>query len=43
MDNLNQNALEAEILFDDDVTFEASLSSCCCCCTASTSETQDEE
>ena len=40
--DLMQNDLEAEVLFDDDISFEASLSSCCCCCTASTSETSDE-
>lgn len=40
MDNLNQ-ALEAEVLFDDSVYFEPSLSSCCCCCTAATSETEE--
>lgn len=40
--DLMQNDLEVEVLFDDEVSFEASLSSCCCCCTASTSETADE-
>jgi hypothetical protein len=42
MDILNHNDLEAEVLFDDDISFEASLSSCCCCCTAATSEMAEE-
>ena len=43
MDNLNQHDLEAEVLFDDSVCSEPSLSSCCCCCTAATSETASVE
>lgn len=42
MDILTPNTLEADVLFDDDMSFEASLSSCCCCCTAATSETVEE-
>lgn len=39
MDNFN---LDVEVLFDDSVAFEPSLSSCCCCCTAATSESSEE-
>ena len=42
MDTLSQCDFETEILFDDGITFEASLSSSCCCCTAATSESTDE-
>ncbi len=42
MDNLQNQVLSAEILFDDSISFEPALSSCCCCCTASTSEDDDE-
>lgn len=34
--------LEAEIIFDENIAFEPSLSSSCCCCTAATSETIEE-
>jgi hypothetical protein len=42
MDKVNHDQLEVEVLFDDSISFEPSLSSCCCCCTASTSETVGE-
>lgn len=41
MDEMS-NTLDADVLFDGDISFEASLSSCCCCCTASTSEAGDD-
>lgn len=42
MNDVKQPQLEVEVLFDNNVPFEPSLSSCCCCCTASTSETIEE-
>lgn len=42
MDNKNNQNLEVEVLFDDSVSFEPSLSSCCCCCTAATSEMPED-
>jgi|GEM_PF-1811093 len=39
----NQQNLDVEVLFDDSVCFEPSLSSCCCCCTAASSETSSED
>ena len=42
MDNMNNQNLEVEVLFDDSVSFEPSLSSCCCCCTAATSEMPED-
>jgi hypothetical protein len=41
MDISTEN-LDVEVLFDDSISFEPSLSSCCCCCTAATSETMAE-
>lgn len=38
MDNREDLNLECEVLFDDNLSFDPSLSSCCCCCTAATSE-----
>lgn len=43
MDNTtNEFDLDVNVLFDDSVNFDPSLSSCCCCCTAATSETDEE-
>ncbi|STX92227.1 Uncharacterised protein [Legionella londiniensis] len=42
MDNANMQDLAVEVLFDESVSFEPSLSSCCCCCTAATSEMSEE-
>lgn len=42
MDNVNNQDLQAEVLFDDSELFEPSLSSCCCCCTAATAETSSD-
>lgn len=43
MDNINTEFdLDVNVLFDDSVNFDPSLSSCCCCCTAATSETAED-
>lgn len=43
MDCLNNELnLDVEVLFDDSINFDPSLSSCCCCCTAATSEASEE-
>ncbi len=38
MDGVTEVDLDIEVLFDDSINFDPSLSSCCCCCTAATSE-----
>lgn len=38
----NELSLDVEVLFDDSINFDPSLSSCCCCCTAATSEGAEE-
>lgn len=38
----NELSLDVEVLFDDSINFDPSLSSCCCCCTAATSEGSEE-
>lgn len=38
----NEVSLDVEVLFDDSINFDPSLSSCCCCCTAATSEGSEE-
>jgi len=38
----NEFSMDVEVLFDDSVNFDPSLSSCCCCCTAATSEGSEE-
>lgn len=40
---MDNKELNVEILFDNSVSYEPSMSSCCCCCTAATSEAEDSE
>ncbi len=43
MDNTNNEMnLDIDVLFDDSVNYDPSLSSCCCCCTAATSEGSED-